>query len=146
MEGFITINSGNKKFVKMINQTNNGFELVILSENYLSEILNLINTYKEKGYNISLLWTMKFKPNNYILYKKCKFSTPEDNHYSFLGDPKKIIGKRIKVKCSDNEFYSTSFLYKNEKIMKSYKTYRDPLTLVRRMKISQLNLKSQENE
>lgn len=145
MKKFIRFNKKEKQFIKMINQSERGFELIILSETYIQHLLQLINDCEENGDNIDIVWQMKFKPGNYILYKNCIFSTPQDNYYSNYGGIPKLFGKKIKVKCSSTDFYTDSYIYKDQKVKKSRSKYKDGLLLGRMFKISELNIKSIED-
>ena len=145
MKKFLRFNNKEKKFIKMINQSGRGFELIILSESYIQDLLQCIHDCEEKGDSIYIVWQMKFKAGNYILYKNCTFSTPQDNFYSMYGGEPKLFGKKIKVKCSDTNFYTDSFLYKNQKVKKSRSKYSDGMLLNRMLKISELNIKSEED-
>ena len=44
MKKFLKFYSKDKKFIKMVNQKSTGFELVILSDELLNDILNFINS------------------------------------------------------------------------------------------------------
>lgn len=167
MKRYIVISNKDKNVVKMINQTEKGFDLVIISDEFLSKIMNLINTYKDRNDEINIYWQMKFKENNYILYKNCTFSEPMENYkkpiikksyFNWGGydwspenddNKPKLCGKKINVKCSGVDFFSESNNYrlgKGQKVPMSKRTFNDAFILNRTMKISQLNLKSEENE
>jgi len=138
MEKFIKFSSQDRNVIKMINQSENGFELIILSDSLLHNLLEFIYTYNK----IHIVWQMKFKSENHILYKNCTFSDPQDNLYSKCGGPVKVYGKKIKVFCSGINFYSNSMLYKNQKVKKANHRYKDSQLLERMLKISELNKKT----
>ena len=173
MKRFLRINIRDKQFVKMINQSSKGFELVILDPKLLEEINNTLTSCKEKGDDIDVVWQMKFKRDNFVVYKNCIFSEPVDNFfketprkYTWFSPPNssketnepKLCGKKFKVKCSGVSYFSNSSQYKNrlvhlptypaaklsENEMK-YK-YKDGKLLDRMLKIGELNYKSSEYE
>ena len=142
MKQFLRINRADKKYVKMINQTETGFELVITSDSVLDNFIKKINSYKENNDDVDIVWQMKFKHDNYITYKNCVFSEPEINYFSKRqGIDTVILGKKIKVSCSGVQYYSDSFIYKNRIVKKSKHTYKDAHLLERLLKISELNSK-----
>jgi hypothetical protein len=144
MKRFLRIYSKDKDNIKMINQSDKGFELIILSNSVLNDLINTINSYKVTNDEIYIAWQMKFKPNNYILYKNCKFSEPIDNFRP--KEPKKLFGKKIKVVCEGTTFYTNSFMYKNKTVQHTTEKYKDGKLLERMLKIGELNLISVEKE
>lgn len=142
MKRFIKFYQKDKQNIKMINQSEKGFELAILSEDILKTLLETINDCEEKGDDVDIVWQMKYKPQNYILYKKCTFSAPIDN--IMPRNEIKMVGKKIKVTCSGTSYYSESFLFKNRTIKKTKNTYKDAILLERLLKIGELNYISQE--
>lgn len=166
MKKFLRINKKDKEFVKMINQSPKGFELVILEPKILDEIMKTISLCKEKGDSIDMVWQMKFKSNNFILYKDCEFFEPVDNYfkqpvrkwgfYKLDDEPAKLCGKKIKVKCSGVSYYSHLNEFKNRLVHLTYRStklsdaemrakYKDAKLLDRMLKIGELNYKSIEN-
>ena len=144
MKRFLKFYQKDKQYIKMINATEKSFELIIInSDKIFKELLEVINTCEEKGDEISIVWQMKHKPFNFIVYKNCIFSAPMDN---FLPSSTDTYGKKIKVTCSGTSFYSDSYLYKNQKIKKSNDKYKDAFLLTRMLKLSELNVKSEKYE
>lgn len=142
MKHFLRIKRADKKNIKMINQTESGFCLVITSDNVLNDILNKINSYNNND-EIDIVWQMKFKNDNYIIYKKCIFSNPEINYFTQRGKMPVVLGKRIKVSCSGVQYYSNSFAYKNHNVKNTKHIYKDAHLLERMLKISELNSKEE---
>jgi len=134
MKRFITFYQKDKNFIKMTNQTDKGFELIILSDTLINKFLKIINSNDE----IYIVWQMKFKPENFILYKNCILSAPIDNFNNKPGE-KNIYGKKIKIVCSGNSFYTNSIIYKNREVKKTKLKYKDFALLNRMLKISELN-------
>ena len=100
---------------------------------------------------------MKFKRENFVVYKNCIFSEPEDNSYekprrdyrSWQNSTKTetLKGKKIKVKCSNVSYFSYSNMYKNRLVHpKGKETYKDSKLLDRMLKIGEINYKSHEYE
>lgn len=143
MKQFLKIRRTDKKYIKMINQTEKGFELVITSDSVLNEIIEKINSYKINNDSVDIVWQMKFKHENYITYKNCVFSEPEINFFNSKGKEPVILGKKIKVACSGVQYYSNSHVYKNSKVKKSSHQYKDGNLLDRMLKVCQLNNKSE---
>ena len=155
MKRFIKFYHKDKDKIKMINQSDKGFELAILSESLLKSLLETINDCEERGDEVDIVWQMKHKALNYIVYKKCTFSAPMDNvipekvihsFNTFNLKNSTIIGKKIKVTCSDTTYYSDSFLFKNRTIKKTKNKYKDGMLLERMLKIGELNYISEKNE
>ena len=133
----------------MINQSEKGFELVILSDKHIKEFLEVMNDCDENSDEINIVWQMKFKNENFILYHKCKVSDPMNNYNPFAKTPEEKAtpyGKKFKVTCESTSYYSTSRMYKNQKVRMSKTKYKDGALLERMLKISQLNVKSNQYE
>jgi len=141
MKRFLKFYQKDKEAIKMINQSEKGFELVILDDNTLKELLEIINMCEEENDELSIVWQMKHKKMNFIVYKNCVFSAPMDN---FIKDT--LLGKKLKVSCTGTSFYSDSYLYKDRIVKKSKDKYKDATLLTRMLKISELNLKSVESD
>ena len=147
MKKFIEIPKREKDNFKMINQSENGFDLVVTSDNALKYIQTMINLANKQNEQICIVWQMKFKLYNYIVYKDCVFSSPVDKYFT---DPyKKVrvrLGKKISVKCSGKSYYSSSLMYKNKRVNKTNQIYKDSTLLERMLKIGELDIKSREYE
>lgn len=144
MKRFLRFYNKDKQFVKMINQTENGFELIILSDKLMNEILETIHYCELDNDVIDIVWQMKFKPDNYKQYKLCTFSAPMDNFHP--SDKVNPLGKKFKVKCEETEYYTDSIMFKNRMTKKSKIMYKDMSLFIRQVKISELNFKSKEND
>jgi hypothetical protein len=132
---FIKFYHSDKQFVKMINSIGNGFELVV-SDVVLKELLEKISKCEENNEKIYIVWQMKFKKTNFILYKNCVFSTPINNSYKTRDGILKE-SKKIKVTYSSRDFYSES-LNTNMFVKKTKEKYKDPLLLRRMLKINEI--------
>lgn len=153
MKRFLRFYEKDKVNVKMINQSEKGFELVILNDELLNDILETINSCEEQGDELCVLWQMKFKYENFIVYKDCTFSPPMDNMYNahpqqtIFSLPRKIVeinesyGKKIQVTCSGKNYYTNSIVYKKQNVKKSKEIYKDGKLLARKLKLSELNFK-----
>ena len=130
----------------MINQSENGFDLVVTSEKALANLQRLIDTAKNQQYELCIVWQMKFKLENHIVYKDCIFSEPVDNYFTNDRKVKVRLGKKISVKCSGKTYYSSSFMYRNRKVNKTNQIYKDSTLLERMLKIGELDIKSREYE
>jgi len=115
------------------------FELAFLSNEILNEFLEVINTCEENGDTINIVWQMKFKSLNYILYRNCIFSTPLENRHPV--HTKKILGKKIKIKCDSKSLYSDDGF---GDLTNSKTKYKDGKLLNRMLKINELNLINKE--
>jgi hypothetical protein len=150
MKRFLKFNEKDKQFVKMINQTDTSFELVILSNKLLNEILQTINSSEQQGDSINIVWQMKFKNTNYILYKNCQFSVPMSNEFTKIGEQKPTqYGQKFKITCSGASFYTNNQMFINQQVVRTtiFKrkitnatVYKDGKLLERMVKIGQLNL------
>ena len=150
MKRFLRFYAKDKTNVKMINQSEKGFELVILSDELLNDILETINSCEEQSIELCVLWQMKFKYENFIVYKECIFSAPMDNIYNAhpqqtrFSLPRKIVeinesyGKKIKVTCSGKNYYTNSLMYKNQNVKLSNDKFKDGKLLTRLLKLSEL--------
>lgn len=140
MKRFIKIYNKDKVKIKMLNQTEKGFELVILDENLLKEYLEFINNCESNGDEIYLVWQMKWKDENHTVYKNCKFSDPMENLFKtakeryYKNSIPKPFGKKLKVTCDSSILYSNATLPKN----KVFAKYKDGKLLERLLKIGEL--------
>lgn len=125
----------------MLNASDKGFELAILSDVVMKELLETINDCKEENRDIYMVWQMKFKHENFILYKNCRFSDPIDNYHP--SDSTKLFGQKLKVTCDGAGFYSESRIYKDREVRMTDSKYKDANLLTRMLKIGELNLLSE---
>jgi len=137
MKQFLRFYNKDKNVIRMVNQSNKGFDLIILSDDKLKELLEIINYCEEKEDTLNILWQMKFKHESFVLYKKCVFSAPMDNFFKT-----EHCGKKIKVTCDNTSFYTDSNINKDRKVKFVNSTYQDMSTLTRLLKLTELNLKS----
>ena len=157
MKQFLKFYKEDKQNFKIINQSGTGFELVILSDKSFKEFIEKVHSFESNNDTIDIMWQMKFKPTNFVLYKNCTFSDPMDNYFK-----DNLCGKKIIIKCDSGSYYSYSEYFINKKArprMYDYRarlrnekkkwyekqecaTYNNGLLLERMLKISQLNLNS----
>lgn len=160
MKRYIIIENKEKEFVKMINHKDTSFELVFLSDEFLTKTLEFINSTEESGDDICIAWQTKFNKQNFVEYTNCTFSTPinyifekvtKHSYRWSIPDKTPIKCKKIIVKCSNSTLYTNDEKIKNKSIVlkqpwiKGMETYKDGKILNRRMKIIQLNSKNSEN-
>lgn len=148
MKRFLKLYQKDKEYIKMINQSDKGFELIVLSNKFVKEFMEMINTCNENGDEIYIVWQMKFKRQNFVLYKNCVFSSPVDNFNPFAKTHQEKItpyGKKFTVTCSGTAFYSEDKKFKNQAVLKTTSKYKDATLLQRMLKIGELNLKSDED-
>lgn len=137
MKQFLRIYNKDKKVIRMVNQSDKGFDLIILIDYKLKEFLEIINYCETNEDSLNILWQMKFKPENFVLYKNCVFSAPMDN---FLKN--EPCGKKITVTCDSASFYTDSSMNKDRKVKFVNSTYQDMSSLTRLLKLTELNFKS----
>jgi hypothetical protein len=135
MKNFLIFFNNDKDNVKMINRTDKNFELIIDDNIVLKQVIEKINNKTGK---IDVVWQMKHKLSNIMLFKNCIFSEPIDN--SFNGK----IGKKIKVTFDSIKYYSDSELYIGKKIPKSNSIYKNSIQLIRMLKL--YNIKLSKND
>ena len=111
MKRFLKFYQKDKLNIKMINQSEKGFELVVLYDSVMKELLEKINSCEEAKDEFYIVWQMKHKPQNFQLYKNCVFSAPIDNYFK-----DKLFGQKLKVTCDGVGFYSESRLYKDREV------------------------------
>lgn len=166
MKRFLTFDAKEKKFIKMANQSEKGFNLIALTDVLIKKIIETKNTCEENGDELYIVWQMKFKTKNYILYRSCKISDPIDDTYkqpvSFC-KTEMVIGKKFKVTCSGSSYYSKDETYVDVPVLNPAqsrysryynkpsknldgKKYNDIFLLDRMLKLGQLSLKSEEQK
>jgi hypothetical protein len=138
MKKFLIFYKKDKNNVKMINRADKSFELVITDDIILNQILEKIEDCEKNKYRLDIVWQMKHKSNNIMLYKNCKFSTPIDNFFGKFGEQPKLCGKKIKIVCDSIQYFSDSTLYINQNIPKSNAKYKNSLQLIRMLKLYEL--------
>mgnify|MGYP001768424291 CR=1 FL=1 len=147
---FLRFYKKDKGFIKMINQSEKGFDLIITNDNVFNDILNTIKNCKENNIRIDIVWQMKWKLDNFVLYKNCIFSEPEINYFiikkRYMGDSAspQPCGKKIRIICDSVSHYSDSEEYKHKQIKNKKEKYKDGLILNRMLKINELKYKSEE--
>jgi len=140
MKKFLRFYNKDKENIKMDKQTEKGFDLIILDDDMAKQFSELSHVHEND--DVHIIWQMKHKQNNYVLYKNCKFSDPTDNFFgksTGLFNKNKSLGKKFRVTCNGTNFYSSSNNAKNI-VNKSKTKYKDFTLLDRMLKIEELNL------
>src|ERR1035437_2848294 len=104
MKRFLKFYQKDKNVIKMIGQSEKGFELIILSDDKVKEMLELLHKCEERGDELSIVWQCKFKLHNFIMYRNCVFSAPMDN-INPRANPSDYQGKKFKVTCDSADYY-----------------------------------------
>jgi len=140
MKRFITINQKDKDFFKMINQSEHGFDLIITADSKMKSLLDIINFNNQED-EIYISWQQKFKNENFTLYKKCIFSNPEDNYFKEQGffSIQKKCGTKIHVSCSGISYFTSNKMFINKNVKYSTYSFKDSKSLIRMLKIGELN-------
>lgn len=173
MKRFLTFNTAEKKVIKMTNQSDKGFDLIALTNELIKKIIETKNLCEANGDELYIVWQMKFKTKNYILYRNCKLSDPIDNSYKqpasdgwnrsnrLFTESETVRGKKFTVNCKGSSFYSRDEAFINAPVLNPNQTrysryynkqkntnlnekkYNDIFLLDRMLKLGQLSLKSE---
>lgn len=145
MKKFITITQKDKEFFKMINQTETGFDLIVISDSKIQSFMNDINCNDTEIY---IAWQQKFRHENFSLYRKCIFSKPEDNYIKSqsLFAINKKCGVKMHVSCSAISYFTSNKTFINKKVRYSTHSYKDSKLLTRMLKIGELNSTEDESK
>lgn len=101
MSAFIQISSSQKGFVKMNNQSENGFHLIIMNESFFNDIQNDLNRLYNLG-DVHLAWELK-NQRGYKVYKNVKLLEIKENLNPFTHS---YDGKVLVFSCEDTESFS----------------------------------------
>ena len=135
MKKFIRVFAKDKQTIKMINQTNAGFDLIILDLKDFEIFKKRLESYTDED-QISIVWQMKHKRDTFTMYVDCSFGVAEDNMNSTLKVPA-IQGKRLHVTCKAVQYYSER--QENYKVPFTKEKYKSKKLLDRMLKIAELN-------
>jgi len=140
MKKFIKIFFKDKRTFKMINQTNNSFDLIVLDDFY--SFINKLKSFDDD--QIYVIWQMKFKRDSFMIFTDCVFNEPIDNLNTLDKRNPFIQGKRFHVTCRSVQYYSDFYENKNVPFTKS--KFKPKKLIDRLLKISELNQISEETE
>lgn len=139
MSAFIQISSSHKSFVKMNNQSEAGFELIILNEDFLNDVINDLNRLSKDG-SIHIAWELK-NARGYKVYKDVKLLEIKQNLNPFTHS---YDGKVLVFSCADTESFSKIKPDIGKQVYKSTKRWKDYTLLERALKLSNLKFNSEE--
>lgn len=142
MRYFLKIVSDQKQHIKMNNQTDKGFDLIILNDVIFDKIINELNYSYNKDIKINMLWELKRK-NYFKVYKNIEILKIEDNFNPFK---KEIEGKVITFSCKGINFYSEIYSDIGKSIFRYYPNskikWKDAKRLYRAIKLSNIKFKN----
>jgi hypothetical protein len=153
MKRFLKFYQKDKNVIKMIGQSEKGFELIILSDDKVKEMLELLHKCEERGDELSIVWQCKFKTHNFIMYRNCVFSAPMDN-INPRAKANEYQGKKFKITCESADYYTENINNQNSTRSQSFgwrsnanqKKYKDATLMIRMLKISELNFISLDSD
>lgn len=136
---FIKLFRSEKENYKMINQSENGFVLIIVDIAAFNEFMGKLNSFSSDD-QIFLAWQWKHKTDSCTLYRECVFSAPEVNYNVKRGttDDKFAQGMRFNVTCKDAQYFSYTKENKAVPFKKEFR-FKSGLLLDRMLKISELD-------
>lgn len=128
---FIQVTRNQKSFVRMNNQSEKGFDLIILKSDVFNQIISELNSDEK----INLAWELK-NERGYKVYYNINLTGVKDNINPFNGG--KIDGKVLSFTCVSTESFSRVKTDIGKGIYKSTKKWKDYTMLERALKLSNL--------
>lgn len=135
MRYFLKILREQKVDIKMNNQTDNGFDLILLTDKAYNQVINKLNYLYKRDVGVNIAWEFKSRRNCFKVYKDAEIKEVKENLNPFTN---KIQGFVITFSCSDVDYYSSG-LEKGTIVPKTNKKYKDTNVLLRALKLSNIN-------
>lgn len=141
MRKYLGFQKIDKVFIKMLNPTDVGFDLIVLNDEYLSKILNFFEYYGEE---LAIVWEPKFTKDTFIVYYDCAIVCVTDNYYGKNEEPK-LCGKKLHITSSSKEYFTNNINIKGRKVRNTKNIFKDGSKIIKMMKISELDYKSDQS-
>ena len=143
MKYFLKILREQKFDVKMNNQTDKGFDLIILTDEPYNRIMNKLNYCYKRGVEVNIAWEFKNKRNYFKLYKDVKMLSIDEN---FNPRRNKVEGMVIRFSCDNVEYFSPSDVFVGRNVPLTNKKYKSTNQLLRALKLSNIKFDVNEKE
>jgi len=134
MRYFLRILKEQKVDIKMNNQTDSGFDLIILTDKAYNQVMNKLNYLYKREIGVNIAWEFKARRNCFKVYNDSEIKEIKDNVNPFTN---RIEGKIITFTCGDVDYYSDET--QGNLVPKTNKKYKDTNILLRALKLSNIN-------
>lgn len=138
MRYFLRILKEQKVDIKMNNQTDRGFDLIILTDKTYNQVINKLNYLHNRKIRVNIAWEFKAQRNCFKVYSDVEIKEIKDNLNPFTN---RIEGKIITFTCDDVDYYTNGnhMCDIGSIVPKTNKKYKDTNILLRALKISNIN-------
>lgn len=140
MRRYLGFQKIDKEFIKMLNPTDVGFDLIVLNDEYLTKILKFVEYY---GKELSIVWETKFNKETFVVFYECSISGIEDNYYGKNEEPK-LCGKKLHITSSSKEYFTNNRNLIGRKVRNTKNIFKDGSKIIKLLKLSELDYKSEE--
>lgn len=145
MRRYLGFQKIDKEFIKMLNPTDVGFDLIVLNDEYLTKILKFVEYY---GKELSIVWETKFNKETFVVFYECSISSIEDNYYAknYYGknEEPKLCGKKLHITASSKEYFTNNINLRGRKVRNTKNIFKDGSKIIKLLKLSELDYKSEE--
>jgi len=136
MRYFLKILKEQKVDIKMNNQTDNGFDLIIIADKAYNQVINKLNYLYKKDIGVNVAWEFKVQRNCFKVYKDAKIKEIKKNINPFTN---KVQGMVITFSCNGVDYYTENKLDIGRIVPKTSIKYKDTNILLRALKLSNIN-------
>jgi hypothetical protein len=140
MRRYLGFQKIDKEFIKMLNPTDVGFDLIVLNDEYLTKILKFVEYYSKE---LSIVWETKFNKETFVVFYECSISSIEDNYYGKNEEPK-LCGKKLHITSSSKEYFTNNRNLIGRKVRNTKNIFKDGSKIIKLLKLSELDYKSEE--
>jgi len=136
MRYFLKILKDQKVDIKMNNQTDSGFDLILLTDKTYNQIINKLNYCYKKDIGVNIAWEFKVQRNCFKVYKDVEIKEVKENINPFKN---KAQGMIITFSCEGVDYYSEKEFDIGRIAPKTSIKYKDSNILLRALKLSNIN-------
>ncbi len=130
---FLNILREQKGSIKMNNQTDDSFDLILLTSKSYNQVMNKLNFLMKREITTNIAWEFKSRKNHFKLYRDISITKIKDNFNPFKN---RVEGKVVSCSCNDVSYYGIDV---DKLVPKTNKKYKDSKLLFRAMKLSNLD-------
>ncbi len=136
MKYFLRILKEQKVDIKMNNQTDNGFDLIFLTDKTYDSAINKLNYSYKRDITVNVAWEFKSRRDSFKVYKNVEIKEIKENQNPFT---KRTDGMVITFTCDGVNFYSKQKGDIGMVVPKTSLKYKDTNILLRALKLSNIN-------
>jgi len=136
MRYFLKILREQKVDIKMNNQTDSGFDLILLTDKAYNQVINKLNYLYKRDIGVNVAWEFKARRNCFKVYRDSEIKEIKENLNPFTN---KTQGMVITFSCDGVDYYTEDKSQIGNVVPKTSIKYKDTNILLRALKLSNIN-------